>query len=58
MILCMINIFQAYDVMFLYDMIYDIIYNICSFAATDPAPAQRPDANDGGHERDAWMGRR
>jgi hypothetical protein len=40
---------------FWYDIWYDIIlvYDICSFAAADPAPAQRADANDGGHERDA-----
>ena len=38
-------------------MIYDIIYDICSFAVADPAPAQRPDANDGGHERDADLDR-
>ncbi len=40
-----------------YDIWYDIIYDICSFAAADPAPAQRADANDGGHERDADLGR-
>ena len=39
------------------DVICDIIYDICSFAAADPAPAQRPDANDGGHERDADLDR-
>ncbi len=43
-----------YDIIvFLYDMWYDIIYDVCSFAAADPAQAQRADANDGGHERDA-----
>jgi hypothetical protein len=42
--------------LFIYDICYDIIYDICSFAAADPAPAQRADANDGGHERDAEHG--
>ena len=33
------------------------MYDICPFAAADPALAQRPDANDGGHDRSADWGR-
>ena len=33
------------------------MYDICSFAAADPAPAQRADANDCGHEHDADLDR-
>ncbi len=48
-----------YQSFFWYDIRYDTIYDICSFAAADPAPAQRADANDGGrHERDADFDRR
>ncbi len=42
---------------FWYDKWHDIIDDICSFAAADPAQAQRADANDGEHERDADMDR-
>jgi hypothetical protein len=52
----------SYDIT---DIIYDSIYNIIdfiydlllSFAAADPSPAQRADANDGGHERDTDLDR-
>ncbi len=49
----------SYVISYMISFFYVISYMIfcCCLAAADPTPAQRADANDGGHERDADLDR-